>query len=40
MAEGEHLTRGGLIEIVQLAGQMNPSGKRGYLPEQILRGLI
>ena len=39
MAEGEHLTRGGLKEIVRLAGQMNPSGKRGYLPQQILRGL-
>ena len=27
-------------EIVRLAGQMNPSGKRGYLPERILEDIL
>ena len=39
MTRGEHRTRGGLIEIVRHAGQMNPSGKRRYLPVQILQSL-
>jgi len=39
MARGSHLTAPGLRVIVTLAGQMNPSGKRGYLPEEILRSL-
>ena len=39
MARGEHRTVCGLIEIVRLAGQMNPSGKRRYLPVQILQSL-
>ena len=39
MARGEHRTRCGLIEIVRHAGQMNPSGKRRYLPVQILQSL-
>ena len=39
MARGEHRTSCGLIEIVRLAGQMNPSGKRRYLPVQILQSL-
>jgi LAGLIDADG endonuclease len=39
MARGEHLQVDGLKEIVRLAGRMNPSGKRGYLPESILEAL-
>jgi hypothetical protein len=39
MARGEHRTPCGLDEIVRYAGQMNPSGKRMYLPEQILQSL-
>ena len=39
MARGEHRTVCGLNEIVRLAGQMNPSGKRRYLPVQILQSL-
>jgi hypothetical protein len=39
MARGEHRHPEGLQEVVRLAGQMNPSGKRGYLPETILRAL-
>jgi hypothetical protein len=39
MSRGEHLQIDGLKEIVRLAGTMNPSGKRGYLPESILEAL-
>jgi hypothetical protein len=39
MALKEHLTVVGLQEIVRLAGQMNPSGKRRFLPETILLNL-
>ena len=39
MARGEHRHASGLCEIVRLAGSMNPSGKRGYLPESILQSL-
>ena len=39
MARGEHRLRSGLVEIVGLAGGMNPSGKRGYAPESILQSL-
>jgi hypothetical protein len=39
MARGEHRTTCGLGEIVRHAGQMNPSGKRRYLPVQILQFL-
>jgi hypothetical protein len=39
MARGEHRLTEGLIEIVRLAGAMNPSGKRGYEPESIVRAL-
>src|SRR5579875_2605075 len=35
MARREHRARCGLIEIVRHASQMNPSGKRRYLPAQI-----
>lgn len=40
MDRGEHRTARGLVEIVRLAGAMNPSGKRGYRPEQILESLV
>ena len=40
MARGEHRTTEGLREIVRLASRMNPSGKRGYLPEQIYESLV
>ena len=36
MQRKEHLTPAGLQEIVRLAGQMNPSGKRGYCPATII----
>ena len=39
MARGEHRRSPGLAEIVRLAGTMNPSGKRGYVPESIIRSL-
>jgi hypothetical protein len=39
MARGEHRTVCGLMAIVRSAGQMNPSGKRTYLPESILTSL-
>jgi hypothetical protein len=39
MVRGEHPSLPGLSEIVRLAGDMNPSGKRGYRPESILRSL-
>ena len=39
MVRGEHLEPDGLSRIVRLAGSMNPSGKRGYLPETIITSL-
>jgi LAGLIDADG endonuclease len=39
MAAGEHRTTVGLIRIVQLAAQMNPSGKRRYAVEEVLASL-
>ena len=39
MARGEHRDPAGLSGIVQLAGQMNPSGKRVYMPAMILKSL-
>ena len=39
MARREHCEISGLREIVRLAVRMNPSGKRGYPGEQILRSL-
>jgi hypothetical protein len=39
MARKEHCETNGLREIVRMAGAMNPSGKRGYLPERILQDL-
>jgi hypothetical protein len=40
MARGEHRNISGLREIVRQAGRMNPSGKRIYLPTQILQSLV
>ena len=39
MARGDHLIRSGLLEIVRLAGGMNPSGKRGYPTDLVVRSL-
>jgi hypothetical protein len=39
MAGGEHLSIMGLAGIVELAREMNPSGRRRYEPDQILRDL-
>jgi hypothetical protein len=39
MARGEHRSRSGLVEIVRLAGEMTPSGKRGYPADLIIRSL-
>lgn len=39
MARGEHLYRTGLLEIVRLAGEMNPSGKRGYSTDMVIQSL-
>ena len=40
MASGRHLEPEGLSEIVRWAGAMNPSGKRRFAPERILRSLL
>jgi hypothetical protein len=40
MVRGEHREPAGLCEIVRRAGQMNPSGKRGYLPASIVRSIV
>jgi hypothetical protein len=39
MAARGHRTRPGLIEIVELASEMNPSGTRRYRPEEVLAKL-
>ena len=39
MAEGHHRRREGLIEFVELASDMNPSGRRRYNASAILRQL-
>jgi LAGLIDADG endonuclease len=39
MAAGGHRSRRGLVEIVEFASQMNPSGKRRYRTEEILAKL-
>ena len=36
---GEHLHNGGLLEIVELARVMNPSGRRRYDPDEIIHDL-
>ena len=40
MTEGHHRTSAGLAEIVRLAGEMNPSGKRGYPTGVVLQALM
>jgi LAGLIDADG endonuclease len=40
MARGEHRRFDGLEQIVRLAGQMNPSGMRRFLPEAVLQSLV
>ena len=40
MVRGEHRSVAGLSEIVHLAGTMNPSGKRGYVPANIIEALM
>jgi len=40
MTRGEHLIRDQLVEIVRLAGSMNPSGKRGYVPAVVIQSLV
>jgi hypothetical protein len=39
MAHGEHRSIVGFGEIVRLAGRMNPSGKRRFVPETILQSV-
>ena len=39
MTRSEHRNPRGLSEIVRLAGRMNPSGKRGYVPAMILQSI-
>ncbi len=39
MAEGSHRSRAGLVEIVKLAREMNPSGKRRYDASAVLEQL-
>jgi hypothetical protein len=39
MLRGEHLKAAGLIAIVRLVGEMNPSGIRRYTPTVILQSL-
>ena len=39
MATGRHRTPNGLVDIVELAARMNPSGKRRYRAEEILASL-
>jgi hypothetical protein len=39
MATGGHRTPAGLVDIVELAARMNPSGKRRYRAEEILASL-
>jgi LAGLIDADG endonuclease len=39
MASGEHRNKAGLIRVIELAAQMNPSGRRRYEAEEILASL-
>jgi hypothetical protein len=39
MIRGCHRQPEGLVKIVRMAGRMNPSGKRGYRPDQIMSSL-
>jgi hypothetical protein len=40
MSRREHRDLAGLGEIMRLAGQMNPSGKRRFLPESVVQSLV
>ncbi|SRR5712691_9491554 len=40
MAEGAHRTRNGLLQIVKVAREMNPSGRRRYDAEAIITRLL
>jgi LAGLIDADG DNA endonuclease family protein len=40
MEQREHLTPGGLQEIVRMAARTNPSGKRGYSAAEIINELV
>ncbi len=40
MAGREHLSKGGLANIVKIAATMNPSGKRRFDPSMILHELL
>ena len=40
MVHEHHRSAAGLCEIVRLAGAMNPSGKRGYIPAKIIEALM
>ena len=37
MARGQHRTAPGMVRIVDLAAVMNPSGKRRYVPREIIK---
>ena len=39
MDRGAHLSNDGLIEIVKIAAEMNPSGKRRFDPASIIRAV-
>ncbi len=39
MTRGEHLRNAGLVEIVKIAAEMNPSGKRRFDPLEIINEL-
>jgi hypothetical protein len=39
MTDGAHLRRDGLIEIVELVSEMNPSGRRRYAAEAVLASI-
>lgn len=39
IAERQHLEPRGLRQIVEIAARMNPSGRRGYDPREILTSL-
>ena len=37
MKQNKHLSKEGMKNIIQLSSKMNPSGKRKYTPDQLLR---
>ena len=40
LRRGAHRKRDGLIQIVRIAGEMNPSGRRRYRSEEVLASLL